>query len=140
MSAKDWLNRGYRISKEIETKEAVLETMLKIVSKTETSGSQINHTQNTNEASFIRWSELKNNIDRLKTELISIDQETDDFLRQLPNPDEYRILYCRYVRRMDWRDIRRTFPQLKEATMFRLHSRGIKHISELTTHEFDRYI
>lgn len=140
MSAKDWLNRGYKISKEIETKEAVLETMLKTVSRLETDGCQTNHSTNSNEENFIRWSELKNNIDRLKTELISIDQETDDRLRQLKSVDEYRVLYCRYVRRMTWRDIRRTFPELKDATMFRLHSKGIKHVSELTTNIFDRYI
>lgn len=137
MTVKEWLNRNYKLSKELETKQACLETIINITSKTSVdyySGRQ----ENSNEIKFLRWSELKEEVERLIVEVNAVDRQTDAVLRQLEDSDEYRVLYCRYVSRMEWRDIKTCFGYSK-SSMFRAHNDGLNHISEIVKGNFELY-
>lgn len=136
-TVREWLNRNYKLAKELETKQACLDTLIDITSKTEREIFSA-HSDNSQESKFIRWSELKREIERLIAEVNAIDKQTDSILRQLEDSDEYRVLYCRYVRRMEWNQIKDCFGYSK-TTMFRAHSDGINHIKELLGDNFELY-
>lgn len=138
MTVREWLNRNYKLAKELETKQACLETIIGITSRFETDGIMYGNTSNSSEIKFLRWSELKAEVERLTEEVNAVDRETDGLLRQLDNSDEYRVLYCRYVRRMEWGDIMKCFGYNKRS-MFRFHSEGIRHVCELETNKFERF-
>ena len=138
MNVKEWLNRNYKQAKELETKIACLETMINICSKPKNDGFFRGHDENSTEISFIRWSELKDEIERLNAEVNAVDRETDEVLRCLDDSDEYRVLYCRYVRRMEWRDIQKCFGY-PQSSMFRAHTNGINHVKDIVKSKFDYY-
>ena len=96
MTVREWLNRNYKLAKELETKSACLETLINITSKTDRDFF-VGHSDNSQELKFIRWSELKEEVEKLAKEVREVDKVTDSVLRTLEDPDEYRVLYCRFV-------------------------------------------
>lgn len=137
MTVREWLNRNYKLAKELETKSACLETLINITSKTDRDFF-VGHSDNSQELKFIRWSELKEEVEKLAKEVREVDKVTDSVLRTLEDPDEYRVLYCRFVCRLEWRDIKETFGYSK-TSMFRFYSEGIKNVSDLVKTHFDKY-
>lgn len=137
MTVREWLNRNYKLAKELETKSACLETIINITSKTDRDFI-VGHSDNSQEIKFMRWSSLKEEVEHLTKEVEAVDKETDFILRHLEDSDEYRVLYCRYVRRMEWRDIKSTFGYSK-SSMFRAHNDGINHVANLVNGQFSKY-
>lgn len=138
MTVREWLNRNYKLAKELETKLACLETMINICSRSENTGIYSGHVENSSEVAFIRWSSLKAEIEKLNKEVTAVDKETDEVLRCLTDSDEYRVLYCRYVRRMEWRDIQKCFGYA-QSSMFRAHTNGLNHVKNIVKGKFGCY-
>ena len=130
MTTKEWLNRGFCTFKRLQTKRAHLETLGNIVSRYESREIESFHSENSSENTMLTWSETKREVDRLEAELYTIDKETDKALSMLGNPNEYQILYLRYVGRLRWEEIE-TVTKFSRAHIFRLHSEGVDHVGEV---------
>jgi DNA-directed RNA polymerase specialized sigma subunit len=139
MQAREWLNRGFDISQELYIKKMMRDTIINVVSKTDTDGSKkYNAGGNNCENAFIKWSLLNAEVERMEIELLNIDRNTAEILRNLRSNKEREVLYLRYVKRVTWRKIGQIL-NMKPATMFRHHANGIKHICTIVNENFDLY-
>lgn len=138
MQAREWLNRGFNISQELYIKRMMLDTIINVVSKTDSDGSKKYISGNSSENAFVKWSLLNAEIERMQIELLNIDRTTCEILRKLSSNKEREVLYLRYVKRVPWRKIGAIL-NMKQATMFRHHANGIKHICAIVNDNFDLY-
>lgn len=125
MTTKEWLNRGFDLSRIIQVKKACRDTLINVVGKFETDEGKTDHTRNTSEDAFIKYSEAQREIERLELELRNIDHETDETLRNLKNVNEYTVLYSRYVVRLSWKEIEKV-TNFSQQHVFKLHADGVK--------------
>ncbi len=126
-ATKEWLNRGFDIYKRLQVKQAHLETLNNIVSRYEPRDIETYRADNVSETTFIKWSETKKEVEEMERALFQIDDETEKALRLLHNPNEYAVLYCRYVRRLSWDDVGKACKYAR-ASVFRFHKDGVDHI------------
>lgn len=124
MTTREWLNRGYELSKRLVILKAQRDSIANVISRYESDGSQSDH-KNTTETSAIRWSETQREIERVEAQLNNIDLETLEVLRCLTNLNEYTVLYQRYVKRLSWKEIQ-TATEYSQQHVFKLHSDGLK--------------
>lgn len=127
MTTKEWLNRGFDTWKRLRVKQIHLETLGNVVSRYEAREIETYHNGNSSESTFIAWSETKKEVERLEATLYRIDKETDAALSLLNNPDEYAILYLRYVGRLKWEEIEKTM-NFSHQHVFRIHNEGVDHV------------
>ena len=131
MELKQWLNRGYEISRKLAVKKAHMETIGSVISNYEPKEIDAAPGGNSSELNFIRWSELKKEVDEMSFKLLKIDREVDKVLKLLRDPNEYVILYCRYIRRLSWKEISEA-SQYSEANTYKLHKSGIESLDQIT--------
>ena len=130
MTPKEWLNRGFNIYKRLQVKRAHLETLNNVVSRYGAREIENYHAENVSETTFIKWSETKTAVEKMERDLLAIDKEVEEALGLLSNPNEYAVLYCRYVRRLTWQEIADAL-KYSEASVFRHHKEGVEHIGRL---------
>jgi len=128
---KQWLNRGYEISKKLAVKKGHMETIGSVISNYEPREIEAAPGGNSSEINFIRWSEMKKEVDELQFRLITIDREVDQVLKNLENPNEYVVLYSRYIRRLTWKEIIEAL-QYSEQHTFKLHKEGVENLDRIT--------
>jgi DNA-directed RNA polymerase specialized sigma subunit len=127
MTTKEWLNRGFDIWRRLEVKKAYLETLGNVVSRYGEREIETYHAENVSEVTFIKWSETKKEVNQLESKLFDIDQVTKKAIERLHNPNEYAVLYCRYIMRKNWKDVAKIC-DYSEPSMFRLHREGVEHL------------
>ena len=124
MTTREWLNRGFAISRALAVKKASRDTLANIIGRYEVNESQTDH-GNSAEDTAIKWSECQREIERLEIELRSIDIETNEVLSHLDNLHEYDVLFCRYIRRLSWVEIAKA-TNYSQQHVYKLHSDGVK--------------
>ena len=125
MTTREWLNRGYQLSRRLEIKKAYRDSLANVISRYETSESQSDHTRNVSEDTFIRWSETQREIEQMELKLRNIDTATDEIIRKIENSDEYVVLFCRYIRRLPWSEVANVVGYSSQH-VYRLHADGVK--------------
>lgn len=130
MTTKEWLNRGFEIWKRLQIQKAHLETLDNVVSRYGEREIETYHAENLSEVTFIKWSEIKKEVETMERDLYQIDKETKEALELLHNPNEYAVLYCRYIMRKSWEDTAQICRYSKRQT-FRIHSEGVDHLGAL---------
>ena len=134
MELKDWLNRGYGISKRLTIKKAYLESLGNIISNYEPREIDRDQVENSSETIAIRWSETNREVDELKRRLLKIDLETDRVLRKLKDSNQYQVLFCRYVRRLTWDEIAEA-TNYSKPRVFSLHREGKEELDRITCYQ-----
>ena len=124
MKTKDYLNRGFQLSRRLEVKKAARGSLGKVISRYEANETQTDH-RNTSEDVAIRWSELSKEIEEMESALRQIDKETDEIISRLSNPNEYAVLYCRFVRRLSWKDVAKE-TSYSEQHVYKLYRDGLR--------------
>lgn len=130
MTTKEWLNRGFNTFRTLQLKRARLEALGNVISRYEGREIETYHCENSSESTFLTWSETKREVEVLEAKLYVIDSETKDALRLLYNPNEYEVLYLRYITRLKWKEIEKLM-NYSETHVFRLHSEGVDHVGEV---------
>lgn len=128
MTTREWLNRGFSISRALAVKKASRDTLANVISRYEASETQTDH-GNSAEDTAIRWSECQREIERLELELRNIDIETNEVLSHLDNLNEFNVLYCRYIRRLTWTEIAQVM-NYSSQHIFKLHCDGVKNCAK----------
>ena len=129
MTTREWLNRGYQLSRRLEIKKAYRDTLANVISRYETNESQNDHTRNVSEDTFIRWSETQRSIEQMELKLRNVDKITDEIISKIDNSDEYAVLFCRYIRRLPWQEVAKVVGYSTQH-VFKLHSDGVKACNE----------
>lgn len=125
MTTREWLNRGFALSRRLEIKKATRDTLANVISHYSTDEAKTDHTRNTSEDTMIRWSETQREIERLELELRIIDKETEQVIKQLQNSNEYVVLYCRYIKRLSWKEVQKAVT-FSSQHVFKLHADGVR--------------
>lgn len=131
MELRQYINRAWSVYKKLLVKKAHLDSLSNVISKYGEREIETYPDGNSSETTAIRWSELKKECEELEYKLLCIDRETDSLLQKLPNPDQYMILYLRYVRRLSWADIPNVC-NYSEQSVYRLHKDGLNELDRLT--------
>lgn len=130
MTTKEWLNRGFDTWKRLQIKKAHLETLDNVVSRYDAREIEVYHAENVSETTFIKWSETKKEVEDMERELTKIDTETKDALHLLSNPNEFAVLYCRYIMRKPWADVAKIC-RYSPRSVYRFHADGVDHLGTL---------
>ena len=130
MTTKEWLNRGYDTWKRLQIQKAHLETLDNVVSRYGAREIEVYHAENVSETTFLQWSEIKREVETMERKLEAIDKETKEALTLLNNPNEYAVLYCRYIMRKSWDDVAEICRYSKRSAFY-FHSAGIDHLGTL---------
>ena len=125
MTTREWLNRGFTLSRRLAVLTATRDTLANTISRYETDGSQVDHSKNRSEDTFIRWSEAQREIERIELELRNVDQETKGVIDAISNENERTVLICRYIYRLSWSEVQKA-TQYSEQHVFKLHADGVK--------------
>lgn len=134
MELKQWLNRGYAISKKLDIKRAYLESLGNTISNYEPREIDRDNPENSAETIAIRWSEANRDVDELRRKLLKIDREVDDMLRKLDKANEYTVLFCRFVRRLSWEDVAEA-TNYSRRHVIRLYQDGIEDLDRITCYQ-----
>lgn len=130
MELKQWLNRGYEISKRLAVKRAYLESLGNVISNYEAREIDRDNVENSAETLAIRWSETQKEVNELKRKLAKIDFEVDTELRKLKSSNEYSVMFLRYVRRLSWEDIADSLNYSKQS-VFRFNKDGLENLERV---------
>lgn len=130
MELKEWLNRGWNVYRRYLVKKAHMESLFGVISNYGQKEIESTHSENMSEFNMITYSELKYECDELKFKLAKIDRETNDVIKLLENSSHYIVLYCRYVRRLTWKEIPAA-TNYAESTVFLLHREAIEELERL---------
>lgn len=105
MTAKEWLDRGRRLSREIESLETAKREAYERVTGTTSLLSGITGTGTKDPHKFEAYAEYTALIDRRIAELIGIRTEIIAAAEKVPNVRYRELLIDRYVREMTWEQI-----------------------------------
>ena len=125
MTTREWLNRGFALSRRLVVLKATRDTLVNTISRYETNESQSDHTRNSSEDTFIKWSEAQREIERIELELRNVDHETKGVIENLTNERERSVLTCRYIYRLTWSEVQKA-TGYSEQHVFKLHADGVK--------------
>lgn len=124
MTTREWLNRGFTLSRRLAVLTAARDSIANVISRYDSDGTQSDR-RNTAESSAIRWSETQREIEKVEAELQNIDLETISIIEHLENVNQYKVLYCRYIKRLTWGEVQKA-TGYSEQHVFKLHADGVK--------------
>ena len=107
MTTREWLNRGFALSRRVAILTATRDTLANTISRYEKDEAKTDHTRNTTEDTFLRWSEAQREIERIELELRHVDNETKAVIDKLDDERERTVLICRYVYRLTWSEVQK---------------------------------
>ena len=125
MTTREWLNRGFALSRRVAILTATRDTLANTISRYEKDEAKSDHTRNTTEDTFIRWSEAQREIERIELELRHVDNETKAVIDKLDDERERTVLICRYVYRLAWSEVQKA-TGYSQQHVFKLHADGVK--------------
>lgn len=79
---------------------------------------------------MIRRQELQQKIWDAKYRRIVVFEEIHDAIEQLPTVDERDVIFCKYIKEMDWEDIAKRIGKEKRQA-YRYHGNALKNLYEI---------
>ena len=130
MTAKEWLNRGYRLDSEINQLEQAKRNMLDTITNTTPnySGEVVSGTRNPHK--YDAYVEYCEKIDRRIDELYAIKEEIQDAIAMVPDNMQRLVLIGRYINFKPWEriacDIGYSYQRI-----FEIHKKALAKIEEI---------
>lgn len=134
MELKQWLNRGYMVEKKLKIKRAYLESLGNAISNYEPREIDHDNPENSAETIALRWCEAKREVDELKRRLLNIDKQVETELKKLDSDNEYTILFCRHILRMQWEDVAKATNYSKRH-IIRIYNEGVEDLDRITFYQ-----
>lgn len=132
MTAKQWLNRGYRINEEIN--ELIKEQKQALLQATSTAlcgGEKVQSSNgNTAERRFVNYAAYSETIDKRIDELYSIKNEILAAINEVEDNTLRRLLILRYIKFYTWEEIAEKM-NYSMRRVYDFHGRALKHIFEI---------
>lgn len=134
MTAKQWLNRGYRINEEInelikEQKQALLQATSTALCGGE--GEKVQSSNgNTTEMRFVNYAAYSETIDKRIDELYAVKNEILTAINSVDDNTLRELLILRYVSFNRWDEIADKM-NYSERRIYDLHGRALEHVSEV---------
>ena len=133
MTAKEWLNRAYKLDKEIDIllkeKECAFTRACSIVQSTRDEKVQTS-TQNSNEDRNIEYVAYSVMLDKRINELYEIKCEIIQTLNKVEDNILRSLLTCRYIKFMSWENISQEL-NYSRMQVYRLHGKALKKVGEV---------
>lgn len=136
MTAKEWLNRGFRIDREIQILEQEKSAAFERVTAL---GGWSNDTpvktskQNMSEAKYINYLAYTEKIDIRLSELHKVKAEIHTAISDVQNPIFRQLLELRYLQFKRWEQIAVLLDYKDVRHVYRLHGNALKEIGEKLT-------
>ena len=133
MTVKEWLNRGYRIDREITALLREQERTLVLATKTTaaTDGERVQTSRgNSAEARFINYADYTKLIDERIDELYAIKREIITAINRVGDNTLRQLLIHRYIEFMRWEKIAEEMHYSYVHVVHTLHPRALAAISE----------
>ncbi len=134
MTTKEWLNRAYKLDKEIDLllreQAAAYDRACGITAAAGPERVQTSK-RNAAEDKFVSFAAYSKMIDERVDELYSIKKEVADAVSRIGNSRLRRLLFCRYISFMTWEQIADELELKNVRHIYRLHSRALKKAGEV---------
>ena len=130
MTAKEWLNRGYRLDLEINQLEEAKHRMLDTITNTTPNyeGDVVSGTRNPHK--YDTYVEYCDKVDRRIDELVGIKEEIQDAIAMLPNTMHRAVLIGRYLNFKSWEQIAYEL-NYSYQRVFQVHNKALKEIANI---------
>ncbi len=129
MTAKEWLNRGWKLNNEInqllEAKRKAFELATKAATGTAEERVQTTKT-NTSENRMIRLADYDIEIDRQIDKLVAIKHEILTAISAVEDPTCRALLVARYINFKTWEDIAEDIDKSERWVRTNIHQRALK--------------
>lgn len=132
MTPKEFLNRGYRLHKRMETIDYMLDEFNGLSANALDAVRVQGGKGNPAERRMDRIAELVDKYKAVASEYAAIQAEAEQAIAELPHVGEATVLDLRYIRFKLYREIAEELT-LDERWVKRLHARGLEHIAETET-------
>ena len=135
MTAKQWLNRGYRINEEInelikEQKQALLQATSTALCGGE--GEKVQSSNgNTTEMRFVNYAAYSETIDKRIDELYSIKNEILAAINEVEDNTLRRLLILRYIKFYTWEEIAEKMNYSYVHVVHNLHPKALKRVNRI---------
>lgn len=133
MTAKEWLNRGYELDKEINALLRERERAFTAVTRATAvpSGDRVQTTHtNTTESRFVRYVEYTNEIDARIDKLYELKQEILMLINRVEDTRQRQVLIYRYTQFKRWDEIA-TAMCYSTRQVLRIHGNALANVREL---------
>lgn len=132
MTAKQWLNRGYRINEEID--ELIKEQKQALLQATSTAlggGEKVQSSNgNTTERRFVNYAAYSETIDKRIDELYAVKNEILTAINSVDDNTLRELLVLRYIKFYTWEEIAEKM-NYSMRRVYDFHGRALKHIFEI---------
>ena len=133
MTAKQWLNRGYRINEEIN--ELIKEQKQALLQATSTAlcgGEKVQSSnENTVERRFVNYAAYSETIDKRIDELYSIKNEILAAINEVEDNTLRRLLILRYIKFYTWEEIAEKMNYSYVHVVHNLHPKALKRVNRI---------
>lgn len=133
MTAKRWLNRGYRINEEID--ELMREQKQALLQATSTAlggGEKVQSSnENTVERRFVNYAAYSETIDKRIDELYSIKNEILAAINEVEDNTLRRLLILRYIKFYTWEEIAEKMNYSYVHVVHNLHPKALKRVNRI---------
>lgn len=133
MTAKQWLNRGYRINEEID--ELMREQKQALLQATSTAlggGEKVQSSNgNTAERRFVNYAAYSETIDKRIDELYSIKNEILAAINEVEDNTLRRLLILRYIKFYTWEEIAEKMNYSYVHVVHNLHPKALKRVNRI---------
>ncbi len=133
MTVKEWLNRGYRIDREINALLRERERSLTLATKTTAAagGERVQSSRgNSTEARFVNYADYTTLIDERIDELYAVKREILEAVNRVGDNTLRQLLIHRYIEFMRWEKIAEEMHYSYVHVVHTLHPRALAAISE----------
>ena len=125
--AKDWLNRNYHLSKQLDADVRLMNTLAdrvnNCIGQYERDGTESHDPERSkahHEDMLLEYSEQKKKVENLTAKLNAEDRITRRAIDAMSNPELIAVAIDRYINRLKWEDIA-TLEHLSPAEVYRRH-------------------
>lgn len=133
MTAKQWLNRGYRINEEID--ELMREQKQALLQATSTAlggGEKVQSSNgNTVERRFVNYAAYSETIDKRIDELYSVKNEILAAINEVEDNTLRRLLILRYIKFYTWEEIAEKMNYSYVHVVHNLHPKALKRVNRI---------
>lgn len=132
MTAKEWLNRGFRLDAEINQLEQAKRNMLDTLTNTTPnySGEVVSGSRNPHK--YDAYVEYCEKIDRRIDDLYAIKEEIQDAIAMVPDSTQRIVLISRYINFKTWEQIAVNLSYSRQGVL-KIHASALKEIEEILT-------
>lgn len=135
--AKDWLNRNYHLSRQVEADQRMLELLDNRlgsgVAKYESDGSECHDSDAArarHEDTLLDYSQLKEKLEKETLILVQETTKTRKAIEELSDPALKAVAVDRYINRLRWEDISKV-EHISIAQVFRINEKMLEQMSDI---------